>query len=339
MKCREEMRMDYVALRREVMVRGLLERQYGYYALKIVTTLLMLCMAVGLLFWFSSIWLQLLAIVGIAFSLMQVGLLGHDAGHQAIFKSSRWNDCFGHLFMTVLVGLPYRYWVDRHSRHHANPNEDEDPDFAVFALTEEVMRRKKGIPKFMARRQHTLFVPITSYFLFEMFKLGFVYNIRLRNCRAKWVELFMIGFHAALFWAAPFFLFAWWKALIIVLGVPMLWGVYFGSIVATNHKGMKVMEEDEQLDFVEKQVLTTRNVRSGLVVDFVYGGLNYQIEHHLFPTMPRNNFKKCKALVMQFCKENGLPYVETGVFRSYRIILGELRKVAKSRPARASLVA
>ena len=94
---------------------------------------------------------------------------------------------------------------------------------------------------------------------------------------------------------------------------------------------MRVVKKGEQLGFVEKQILTARNLRSGLVVDFVYGGLNYQIEHHLFPTMPRNNFKTCKVLVMRFCKENNLPYIETGVFRSYRIILGELRKVALSR--------
>lgn len=328
--------MDYVTLRKQVIEARLLERQYGYYAFKIVTTIAMLLFGGALLFLFTSVWLQLLAVIGIAFFLMQVGLLGHDAGHQAIFKSSRWNDRFGHVFLTLLVGLAYSYWVDRHNKHHANPNDEEDPDFPVFALTEEMMNRKKGICKFIARRQHMLFVLYTGYFLFDLCKSGVMFNMRLKGSVAKWAELFLLGVHTALFWVAPFFLFSWWKALIIVLGVRFLWGVYFGSIVASNHKGMKVMEGEEQLGFVERQILTTRNVRNGIITDYIYGGLNNQLEHHLFPTMPRNNFKKCKPLVKEFCAANNLPYEETGVIRSYRLILAELRKIALSAKQRAS---
>ena len=137
----------------------------------------------------------------------------------------------------------------------------------------------------------------------------------------------MMGLHFTVFWAVPFLLFAWWKALIMIFLLRLMMGVYFGAVSATNHKGMRVLRKGEVLGFVEKQVLTTRNVRNGAVVDFAYGGLNYQIEHHLFPAMPRINFNKCKPIVEKFCKENGIPYEETGVLESYRQIIGALTKV------------
>ena len=321
--------MDYVELRKEVIATGLLERQYGYYAFKIALTLAMLFLSFAFLLTVENAWLQLLSVFSIGFWLMQVGLLGHDAGHQAIFSSRKWNDVFGNFFLTFLIGLSYSYWVDRHGRHHSTPNDDDDPDFPVFTLTEKVMMQKKGIRKFIARRQHWLFLVYTGYFLFSLCLSGLIFLLRLRNGLAKTVEFLVLGAHTAVFIVGPFLLFPWWKALLMVLAVRVLWGIYFGSIVAVNHKGMEVAE-GKNWSFEERQVLTTRDVRRGLLVDFIYGGLNYQIEHHLFPTMPRNNFNRCKPLVKRFCAENKLSYEELGVIASYRAILGELRRIALS---------
>ncbi len=331
--------MDYVELRKEVMYRGLLDRQYGYYAFKILSSLAMV-FGFGFLFLATSnFWLQLALVFGLTVGVLQFAFLGHDAGHKAIFKSDRWNNFFGHIFFELFGGVGYNYWVKRHNEHHASPNhEDEDPDM-IFVQSEGMMARKKGLGLFLARRQHWLYFPALSMYALVFQVRSTVHNLRLKNSFDKWAELVLLMSHLAVFWMLPFFFMAWWKALLFVPLLRMLEGLYFGSVSATNHKGMRVVKKGEQLDFVEKQVLTARNLRSSIVVDFVYGGLNYQIEHHLFPTMPRNNFKKCKSVVMRFCKEMSLPYVETGVFKSYRIILGELRKVAKSRPARASVVA
>lgn len=322
--------MDYVDFRKEVIEAGLLDRQYGYYAFKILSSSALLVVFGFLFLAASDFWIQLLLIVGITVAVLQFAFLGHDAGHRAIFKSDRWNDFFGHIFFELFGGVGYNYWVARHNKHHANPNqEDEDPDL-IFAQSEGMMARKKGLGLFLARRQHWLYFPALSMYAIVFQAKSAIHNIRLKNSVEKWFELALLLAHLGIFWVLPFFFMAWWKALLFVPLLRLLEGLYFGSVSATNHKGMRVVKRGEHLSFVGKQVLTARNVRSGLVVDFVYGGLNYQIEHHLFPTMPRNNFKKCKELVMRFCRENSLPYVETGVFRSYRIILGELRKIALS---------
>jgi fatty acid desaturase len=64
-------------------------------------------------------------------------------------------------------------------------------------------------------------------------------------------------------------------------------------------------------------VLTSRNVRGSRLVDFALGGLNYQIEHHLFPSMPRPSLRRAQPLVRAFCAERRLAYSESSVFGSF----------------------
>ena len=110
-------------------------------------------------------------------------------------------------------------------------------------------------------------------------------------------------------------------------------GIYNGMVFAPNHKGMPVFAAGTELDFLSGQVLTSRNVRGHPLTDLFYGGLNYQIEHHLFPTMPRNNLHRAQPIVRAFCAEAGLSYGETGPLGSMRAILGHLHAV--SAPLRA----
>ncbi len=328
--------MDYVELRKEVTDAGLLDRQYGYYAFKILSSLAMVCGFGFLFLTVSNFWLQLLLVFGLTVGVLQFAFLGHDAGHKAMCKSDRWNDFFGHISFELFGGVGYNYWVARHNEHHASPNhEGEDPDM-IFVQSEGMMARKKGLGLFLARRQHWLYFPALSMYALVFQVRSTIHNIKLRNSLDKWAELVLLLSHLAVFWVLPFFFMAWWKALLFVPLLRLLEGLYFGSVSATNHKGMRVVKNGEQLDFVEKQVLTTRNVRSSPWIDFVYGCLNYQIEHHLFPTMPRNNLKKVKMLVIEFCRQANLPYEETGVIRSYRLILGSLRRIALTAKQRAS---
>ncbi|PIR52372.1 delta fatty acid desaturase, partial [Candidatus Peregrinibacteria bacterium CG10_big_fil_rev_8_21_14_0_10_49_16] len=115
-----------------------------------------------------------------------------------------------------------------------------------------------------------------------------------------------------------------------LLGIHhMVWGFHLGIVFAPNHKGMLVVEDGMELDFVRKQVLTSRNVRANVVTDMLYGGLNYQIEHHLFPTMPQWNYRKARKIVRAFCEEKGISYHETCFFGSLVEIVQHLKSVAQ----------
>jgi fatty acid desaturase len=99
---------------------------------------------------------------------------------------------------------------------------------------------------------------------------------------------------------------------------------------------MPTLTDADELDFLRRQVLTSRNVRGSWLVDLVLGGLNYQIEHHLFPTMPRPNLRRAQPLVRAFCQHHGLPYTEASLFGSYAEAVRHLHTVGASlRPAAA----
>ena len=114
----------------------------------------------------------------------------------------------------------------------------------------------------------------------------------------------------------------------------MLFGLYMGTVFAPNHKGMPMMDEDVSLDYLRRQVVTARNINPNPVTDFCYGGLNYQIEHHLFPNMPRNRLGEARKIVRAYCLDRGIPYYETSAFSAPIEILGFLHRT--SAPLRSS---
>ena len=117
------------------------------------------------------------------------------------------------------------------------------------------------------------------------------------------------------------FFLSTWHAVIFIIVHQAVFGLFVGSVFAPNHKGMLMLDENEKMDFFQRQVLTARNVKAHPFTDFWYGGLNYQIEHHLFPNMPRNNLKEAQKVVKDFCKEHSIPYHETGIAQSVKEIL------------------
>ena len=144
-------------------------------------------------------------------------------------------------------------------------------------------------------------------------------------------------FHYLLYFGLLFSCLTIGQALLFFVIHRALFGLYLGSVAAPNHKGMLVSDKDTQLDFLHQQVLSSRDVRAHPVTDFWYGGLNYQIEHHLFPTLPRNKLKESQQIVKAFCKESGIPYHEVGFLQSYREIFRHLYQV--SAPLRVEHIA
>jgi fatty acid desaturase len=95
---------------------------------------------------------------------------------------------------------------------------------------------------------------------------------------------------------------------------------------------MPVLSADDAMDFLHRQVLTSRNVAGGRLVDGILGGLNYQIEHHLFPSMPRPSLRRAQPLIRRFCAEHAIAYTQTDLFDSYRQALRHLHKVGRPQP-------
>jgi fatty acid desaturase len=239
----------------------------------------------------------------------------------------------------VITGISYEWWVGKHNRHHANPNhEDEDPDIEIPALafSAEQARTKRGLLRWVAKYQAFLFFPLL---LAEavMLRIASVHAVLRREVKATWLEAALLTVHIVGYLGAVFLVLSPLKAVLFIVVHQGLMGVYLGCSFAPNHKGMPILGKDEHLDYLRKQVLTSRNISGGRWVDGLLGGLNYQIEHHLFPGMPRPNLRRAQSLVREFCLGRGVAYSECGLFASYAQVLRHLHAVGAPlrRPRRA----
>ena len=297
----------YAALRTSVLDAGLPERARSYYAWRLGVFCLILAAGVALLVIRPPLTL-LPAAVLIALGSVQVALVGHDAGHRAVFANRRANAILGYLCWSLTVGVSFRYWNDRHTRHHASPNHlARDPD----------VQWSYG----------PVLVPLLAFtFRIE----GWRYAIRELRGRQRRVEVCLLSI-SLLAWLLPTLQHGWgW--LLTVLAGQILAGIYLALVVAPNHIGMPTWSSTAGLPFVEQQLRSSRNVTPSRVVDFLFGGLNYQIEHHLFPSMPRCHFAAARALVEPFCAERGLPYNESGVLAAYRLVAREVPRLSHLEP-------
>jgi fatty acid desaturase len=110
----------------------------------------------------------------------------------------------------------------------------------------------------------------------------------------------------------------------------MTFGFFMGAAFAPNHKGMPLVAKDTKLDFFSRQVLTSRNIKGSWLKDNLMGGLNYQVEHHLFPSMARPNLRKAHEIVAEYCRKNDITLVEMNLLASYKVIMQHLNKVGLS---------
>jgi fatty acid desaturase len=327
---------EYTQLSRQIKQAGLLDRRHGYYATKLILNLVLLA-AGGVAFAaLEDSWWQLLTAAYLAVVFTQIAFVGHDAGHRQIFRSRRANNLVGLVHANLLVGISFGWWVAKHDRHHTNPNhQDLDPDIDIPALafTTGQARDKRGLARVVARYQAFLFFPLL---LLEAAQLhvATAKAIVRGSGRATVVEALLLVLHAAGYVAALVLVLSPLQAAVFVVVQQGLFGLYLGCSFAPNHKGMPTLTDAEELDFLRTQVLTSRNVRGSRLVDFLLGGLNYQIEHHLFPNMPRPNLRHAQPLVRAFCARHDLPYTEASMFGSYAEALRHLHSVgAPLRPA------
>lgn len=321
----------YIQLRERVTKAGILDRAYGYYITITLVSLVGFSLSAILIFRTPVSPLLLLWCLLFAFFSVQIAGLIHDAGHRAIAKSTIINDLLGIFFGAIIV-VGYNAWTEIHNKHHAHPNtEEEDPDLELplHGFTNDYFQKQKGLWKYLRKYQAFTFYPLRSLVSFSIrFRnLGYVRGKKLQNI--WWVLiLWILGLFA--WFVLPFLIFPLSKALFVLFFVQFVGGLYTSNIFAPNHKGMPQLKKGTQISFLEQQILTSRNIRGGVVTDFIYMGLNYQIEHHLFPNCPRNKLKKITPYVLEVCRKLQLEYTQVNFLESNKIILSTLQSVASS---------
>lgn len=316
-------------LQEQIRRHGFLEPSRGFYIRRIVIALTLLAISIALLVTAKNFWIQMLNALFLAFVFGQLSLFFHDVGHGQV-TGHRWHKMMSVCF-SIMLGWDLDWWVYKHNRHHAFPNQpgyDPDIKIGLLAFSEDQARGKKGFSRVVARHQDILFIPLL---------LGEAWHLRCASIaylfeRRSWkhiVGLSLIGVHLVLYGALLLFFLSIGHAIAFAIVHWGALGIYLGLIFAPNHKGMPIIEHDVVRGFLEQQILTTRNVRGGWLVDMLYGGLNYQIEHHLFPSMPRNHLKSAAPVIEAFCREKNMPYYAVGARKSFQEIFRYLGRIGE----------
>ncbi|MFC4532840.1 fatty acid desaturase family protein [Sphaerisporangium dianthi] len=335
---REARGSDFARLSRRVAEAGLLDRRPGYYTLRLGLVAVLLAGGWAAFLALGDSWAQLLVAVYLAVVITQVALVAHDLAHRQVFRSRRLSQAAGWLAGNLLVGMSYGWWMDKHTRHHANPNHEEhDPDVSpeVLIWSRRQAEASRGLPRFLGRWQAFLFFPLLTLEGWNLHVASFR-ALRRPHLKHRWVEAALLVAHVAAYLGVVFAVLPLGKGLLFVAVHQAIFGVYLGCTFAPNHKGMPTLTAEDRLDFLRRQVLTSRDVRGGLVVDIALGGLNYQIEHHLFPSMPTPNLRLAQPLVRAYCAELGVAYHETGLVDSYAQALRHMHAVGAPIRARGS---
>lgn len=308
---------------------GMFDREYLYY-FSYAFVFFVLYLSCYLLLHMLSSYISIF-FVAIFFGLVVVQLAGlmHDAGHKAIFKSDRKNIFCAYLF-GLSVGLNPFHWYTKHDLHHKHPNKEGcDPDLKVpFSFTQQHYENPTRMMRWMRSFQDWAYFPLCAGMVYHLhFRFNILEPIQHYTTKTGFLDILWSCVCLSLWYGTPFLLTDPGKALFFILISMSVMGLYASNVFAPNHKAMPQLDKDAVMSELEQQIITTRNVKPSFLNDILYMGLNYQMEHHLFPHCARNKYKAIAPFVRSLTERLGLPYTMDTPFEAYRAILRELSEV------------
>ncbi|KAL8591040.1 hypothetical protein ACOMHN_015663 [Nucella lapillus] len=307
---------------------GLFKPSYLFYFLQVVHVLVLEVAGYLVMSHFGTGWIPwITSLICTATVQAQTGWLQHDFGHLSVFKKSKWDHFCHYVILGIVKGASPQWWNHMHFQHHAKPNVmDKDPDVrmdALFVIGKNMpvmvaQTKKKSMP--YNWQQHYWFVigpPLLFpvYFQYMLFRHIFT--------RKLWMDLFVV----LLYFARFFYLYIpllGWGILPYYFVLRCLESHWFTWVSQSNHLPMDI-KADEEEPWLKLQMHATCNIERSFFNDWFTGHLNFQIEHHLFPMMPRHNLYKITPLVKSLCQKHGLDYQVKSLYEAFADIVRTLR--------------
>lgn len=312
--------------------RTVLHPAWAWLRLLALSAALALCL--GFAWQTPSTAYALLSSLPIALVLAQFAFLGHDAGHRAVHRSGLWRGVLGQACMTVATGMAFEEWFERHAAHHSHcQNEQQDPDMevsVVVSLTEGALKGRTGVARLCARLQHWHVWFLSLLFAHSQRHLS-QWGVLKRPLHYR-RDLAVLVLHALLWFGLPCWLLQVEASrALLVYAVPLfVLGPYLATIFWLNHIGMPLVRPGEPISFLEHQAATSRTVLSPRAMDWFFGGLNYQIEHHLFPQVPSLRLAQVQPVVQGTLAEAGVAYNGRGFRASVGEVAAHFRQIARA---------
>ncbi|XP_033270097.1 acyl-CoA 6-desaturase isoform X1 [Orcinus orca] len=321
---------DFRALRKTAEDMNLFKSSHLFFLLYLAHIIVMESIAWFTIFYFGNGWIPtVITAFVLATSQAQAGWLQHDYGHLSVYKKSTWNHIAHKFMIGHLKGASANWWNHRHFQHHAKPNIfHKDPDvnmLHVFVLGkwQPIEYGKKKLKYLPYNHQHEYFFLIGPPLLIPLY---FQYQIIMSMIvHRDWVDLaWAISYYARFFITyIPFY--GVLGAIIFLNFIRFLESHWFVWVTQMNHIVMEIDQEPYR-DWFSSQLVATCNVEQSFFNDWFSGHLNFQIEHHLFPTMPRHNLHKVAPLVRSLCAKHGIEYQQKPLLQALQDIIRSLRQ-------------
>jgi len=358
----------YRELRTKLIMMGFFKSSKLYYLYKCSFNLGMWATAVAMVYYSDNVFVHIGAALLLGLFWQQCGWLAHDFLHHQVFKNRKYGDMAGLIIGNLWQGFSVQWWKNKHNGHHAVPNlhstsalsQDGDPDMDTMPVLAWSIQQAQSFRELDANGTDSTFVKMAikyqayTYFpilflarlswLNESMKTAFQYGAASENAKMELErkglsypiteKVMLIAFHSWVLAVSTGF--GKWSiaySMAFYLLHTCSSGLFLALVFGLGHNGMATYDAETRPDFWKLQVTTTRNITGGhgipqFFVDWLCGGLQYQVDHHLFPMMPRHNLKKTHALVESFCKEWGVTYHETDLYDGTIEVLQHLQKVS-----------
>jgi len=311
---------NFDELRAEVREAGLLDRVPVRGVIEMVAIVLSLAMV----FFTMEMWNPFLLGVFMTMLFTRSVFVSHDILHLQYFKSKKLSFKLSYPFSTIILSNSPSWWDYKHNvNHHTYCNiieKDEDIRALDGAFTND---NHRGDSEFLKKYKHLVFWGAMFFMNFAFIAQSYNFAIK----RKLWGELLMMLSHWFVIWGPIFYYLPFSDALIVFLTLQFTASLWLSFGFITNHLGCEAFEEKEgkKLSWMELQMRGSRSLKGGMIVHWFYGGLNTQIEHHLFPKAPRFNLRKVQKITKNFAKKHNLFYFETTPLEAYIQINNSLK--------------
>jgi len=341
----------YRELRAQILALGLFKSDPWYYVMKVLSNFLILSISIACVTMSSSMMTHFIGALVLGLFWQQCGWLAHDFLHHQVFRNRTYGNLMGVFIGNVCQGFSVQWWKCKHNIHHAVPNlhesspqaADGDPDIDTmpFLAWSKTMAKHAKPGSFFIRWQAYIYFPLLLgarlAWAYQSWTFQFggtgewaMKNAEEDNKKTQHPILEKIGLivhYLALLYIMSFMPLL--NALMYFFVAETSCGLFLALVFGLGHNGMAVYPADERPDFWKLQVSTTRNIAPNWFVDFFCGGLQYQVDHHLFPMLPRHNLPKVHAMVEAFCKEHDVTYHETDMWVGTCEVLSHLSEISR----------
>ncbi|KAK1326499.1 Delta(8)-fatty-acid desaturase [Acorus calamus] len=334
---------DYRRLVAEFTKLGLFERKGHVTALTLLFTCLLFIVSVYGVLFSSSPLVHLLSGGLMGFLWIQSGWIGHDSGHYRVMTSV-WSTRFVQVLTgNCLAGISIGWWKRNHNAHHIAVNSLEfDPDlqhmpfFAVSSnlfnsITSYFYERKMNFDaasRFLVSYQHWTFYPVMCVARINLFAQSVLLLLSKKKVPNRGQEIVGI----MVFWVwYPFlvsFLPNWTERVAFILASFAVTGIQHIQFCLNHFSSSVYVGHPCGTDWFEKQTLGTLNIDCPPWMDWFHGGLQFQVEHHLFPRLPRCHLRKVAPFVKELCKKHHLEYSSATFWEANKLTVRTLRTAA-----------